>query len=365
MFANSFQYMFALIDCYTATTYLNPLSTIWCGKQIYLCMMMAAIPMEIGYFAAHEQYGPNELLNYVERADAAGFDTVWTSDHIHPWWDTDAHCGAAFPWIGAALERTSDVRIGTGVTPPIARYHPGYLAQVFATLGVMSRNRVHLGLGTGEAMNEAPLGYEWPSYPERRKRLIDACEIITRLWSGGFHTYDGDYWSIDTMRLYTLPESPVPLYIAGNGPKSTEVAGRYANGFLTLQDADTYRETLVPALEAGAERADRDPDEITRVKQLLLSYDEDYDRALESTSFWRGPPSIGFDQTIFDPREIERAGREMPIDEMTDEFFVTNDPMEICEKLDELEAAGFDEVEILSSSPDQEKFVEMMGAQVL
>lgn len=53
--------------------------------------------MEIGYFAAHEQYDPNELLDHVGRADVAGFDTAWTSDHIHPWWDTGAHCGAALP----------------------------------------------------------------------------------------------------------------------------------------------------------------------------------------------------------------------------------------------------------------------------
>lgn len=321
--------------------------------------------MDLGYFAAHEQYDPESLLAHVERAESAGFDTVWTSDHIHPWWHTDAHCGAAPPWMGAALERTEDVRIGTGVTPPIARYHPGFLAQMFATMGAMNEGRVHLALGTGEAMNEVPLDYDWPAYPERRKRLIDACEIITRLWDGGFHTYDGHYWSIDTMQLYTLPGERVPLYIAGNGPKTTEVAGRYANGFLTLRDVDAYEDVLVPALEAGADEAGRDPEEIRRTRQLLLSYDEEYDRALESTGFWRGPPAIGFDQTMYDPRDIEAAGKEIPLEEMTDEFFVTNDPAEIREKLDTLETAGFDEVEILSSSPSQETFIEMMERDVL
>lgn len=321
--------------------------------------------MDIGYFAAHEQHGPNELIEHVELAEQAGFDTVWTSDHIHPWWHTDAHCGAAPPWMGAALERTNDVRIGTGVTPPIARYHPGFLAQIFATMGAMNEGRVHLALGTGEAMNESPLGYEWPPYPERRKRLIDACEIISTLWDGGFHTYDGHYWSIDTMNLYTLPDERVPLYVAGNGPKTTEVAGRYADGFLTLRDIEAYQDILVPALESGAESADRDPDEITRTRQLLLSYHDDYDRALESTGFWRGPPAIGFEQPIHDPREIESAGQEISLEEMTDEFFVTNDPYEVQEKLDELEAAGFDEVEILSSSPDQVAFIEMMENKIL
>ncbi|WP_254533120.1 TIGR03557 family F420-dependent LLM class oxidoreductase [Natrinema gelatinilyticum] len=321
--------------------------------------------MDVGYFAAHEQYSPTELLAHVERAEASGFDTVWTSDHVHPWWDTDAHCGAAWPWMGAALDRTESVRIGTGVTPPIGRNHPGMIAQAFATLGAMYPGRVHLALGTGEAMNEVPLDFEWPPYPERRKRLIDACEIIDRLWDGGFTDYDGHYWSVNEVKHYTLPEERVPLFIAGNGPKTTTVAGRYADGFLTLRDADFYQRVLEPALEDGATEADRDPDEITLTRQLLISYDPDYDRALESTGFWRGPPAIGFDEEIHDPREIEAAGREISIEEMTDEFFVTDDPADIREKLATLEEAGFDEVELLSSSPDQETFIETMETEVL
>ena len=321
--------------------------------------------MDIGFFAAHEQYSPQSLLSHVKQAESAGFDTVWTSDHVHPWWHTDAHCGAAHPWMGAALEATSTIRIGTGVTPPIARYHPGYLAQVFTTLGDMYPGRVHLALGTGEAMNEVPLGYEWVKYPERRRRLIDACEIIHGLWDGGFLDYEGTYWNTNALQLYTLPEERVPLYIAGNGPKTTEVAGQYADGFLTLVDIDRYQERLVPALEAGAKKANRDPDEIRRIRQLLVSYDPDYEQALEHTGFWRGPRAIGFDQEIADPREIEREGRKIPIEEMADEMFVTDDLGTLAEKLHGLQEAGFDEVELLSSSPDQEGFIEMMKREVL
>jgi len=252
--------------------------------------------MDVGLFTAHEEYDPSTLLEHAEWIESAGFETVWTSDHIHPWWHTDAECGAAWPWLGAALERTDSVRIGTGVTPPIGRYHPGMIAQVFATLGAMYPGRVHLAIGTGEAMNEVPLGYEWPPYPERRKRLIDACEIISRLWDGGFLDYDGHYWTTNSLNLYTLPDERVPLYVAGNGPKSTRVAGRYADGFLTLVDNERYAETLVPALEDGADEAGRDPDSITRTKQLLVSYDKSRERALDSVGFWRGPAAVGFDR---------------------------------------------------------------------
>ena len=321
--------------------------------------------MDVGLFAAHEEYTPATLLDHVTAAESAGFDTVWTSDHIHPWWHSNAQCGAAWPWLGSALERSESVRIGTGVTPPIGRYHPGMIAQVFATLGAMYPGRVHLTLATGEAMNEVPLGYDWPPYPERRNRLIDACEVITRLWDGGFVDYDGHHWSTNSLNLYTLPDERVPLYVAGNGPKTTEVIGRYADGFLTLVDTDRYRNSLVPALEKGAEEAGRDPDDITRIQQLLVSYDEDYKRALQSVGFWRGPAAVGFDQEIADPRVIEEEGRKLPVEEMADNWVITDDIGDVRAALDAAQEAGFDEVEIHSASPDQQSFIKVMSQNVI
>lgn len=318
--------------------------------------------MKVGYFAAHELYPPEELLEYVSAADKAGFHTVWSSDHMHPWWDTGAHCGAAWPWLGAALAETMSVRLGTGVTPPIARYHPGIIAQTFATLGTMYPSRVHLALGTGEAMNETPLGFNWPPYEERRKRLIDACEIIHGLWDGGFIDYEGHYWDVDTCKLYTLPQERIPLFIAGNGPKTARVAGRYADGFYTIPDIDTYREELAPALQEGAEAANRDPKEIDIIRHFGLSYGKDYDQALQHAGFWRGPRAIGFHQDIHDPREIERRGRELPLESMEDAWLITDDPADINEVLERHEEAGFDEIVFQASScPSQIDYIDTIA----
>lgn len=317
--------------------------------------------MDVGFFAAHEQYSPTDLLDYAEDAEAVGFDTVWTSDHLHPWWDTDAHCGAAWPWLGSALERTNSVRVGTGVTPSIGRYHPGLIAQVFATLGATYPGRVFCTLSTGEAMNERPLGFDWPEYSERRQRLIEACEIIRQLCSGGFHDYEGDHWELDTMKLYTLPEDPVPLYVAANGPNSAYVAGRYADGFLTtVDDLDRYENVLLPALEDGAEDGDRDPDDIRRIKHMGVSLADDYERALDGVGKWLGPLAIGHSEDIYDPREIERKSDQVPRDEWSNWGLVTTDPADIAEELDSYRDAGFDEVEIVSASPDQSSFIEAM-----
>jgi G6PDH family F420-dependent oxidoreductase len=322
--------------------------------------------MEFGLFAPHEQYDPSTLLSHAELAEREGFDSVWTSDHFHPWWHTDAHCGAAWPWLGAALERTDSVRIGTGVTPAIGRYHPGLVAQTFATLGTMYPGRVHLTLATGEAMNEVPLGYEWPDYTERRCRLVDACEIIDRLWGGGFNDYDGHHWDLDGARLYTLPDARVPLYVAGNGPLTAEVAGRYADGFLTLADPEPYREELVPALERGAEVADRDPAAIRRIRQLPVSYAEDREQALDGADFWRGTLAVDFDEAVADPREIERRGRDVSRDRLAAEWgLVTTDPADIVAAAERHREAGFDELEFLSASPDQAAFAAVARRRLL
>jgi len=313
--------------------------------------------MDIGVFAAHEQYSPERLLAHAERADDAGFDSVWTSDHFHPWWHTGAHCGAAWPWLGAALERTEQIRMGTGVTAPIGRYHPGIIAQTFATLAAMNPGRVHLAFGTGEALNERPLGFDWPGYEERKRRLRDACEIVTRLWSGDRISYDGHHWSLDDAMLYTLPEERPPLYVAANGPETARVAGEYADGFLTLVDPETYEEELVPALEAGAEEAGRDPDEIDRIRQFSVSYAQDPGDAVDGVEFWTGSMAVDFSEDVYDPREVEDRGREIPREDWSEWGLVTDDTADVREAVETHREAGFDEIEFLSTSPDQERFI--------
>lgn len=337
--------------------------------------------MDIGVFCAHEQHRPTTLLSHATAAETAGLDSVWTSDHFHPWWDTGAHCGAAWPWLGVALERTDSLRIGTGVTAPVGRYHPGLIAQVFATLGALYPGRVHVCLATGEAMNERPLGYDWPPYEERRERLVDACEVVSRLWGGtrgadtpgadrarrdadGFLDYDGHHWTLDTAKLYTLPDERVPLYVAGNGPETARVAGMYADGFLTLVEPAQYRDELVPALEAGAEAVGRDPDEIRRIRQKSVAWADDERAAREAAGFWRGSLAVGFDEEVYDPREVETRGRRVGPDELDEWGLITADIGDVVAEVDRHREAGFDEVEFLSSSPDQRRFVAALGDAV-
>jgi len=157
---------------------------------------------------------PRDLLNDVINMDQNGIERCWTSDHYMPWWDSGASGGAAWPWLGAALAKTNRIVIGTGVTAPILRYHPAIVAQVFATLGYMFPNRVFLGIGRGEALNEVTSGNHWPSNSEKFGRLKEALHLIKKLWTEDWVEFKGNYYWVKNSKLYTKPSKPVPLYIA-------------------------------------------------------------------------------------------------------------------------------------------------------
>src|SRR5918996_6235266 len=156
-----------------------------------------------GYWAAQEQYPMENLLKFVAEAERYGFNTTMTSDHFHPWWHDGGYGNFTWIWIAAAAERTKKMKFVTGVTAPIYRYHPAIIAQAFASLDVLYPGRIGLGLGTGEAMNEVPLGYDWPkSSKVRLTRTIEAIQVIKKLWNKGSRDEQSDNGKETSTDLY-------------------------------------------------------------------------------------------------------------------------------------------------------------------
>ena len=84
--------------------------------------------------------------------------------------------------------------LGTAVTSPLFHYHPALVAQMAATVDRLSDGRLWLGVGTGEALNERPLGFPFPGYGERQARMQEALEIMHLLLAGEKVTFDGEYY---------------------------------------------------------------------------------------------------------------------------------------------------------------------------
>jgi len=325
------------------------------------------VACRFGFYAAHEQYDPNSLLGFAVKAEENNFDTVWSSDHFHPWSHTNANSGFAWVWLSAAAERTRRVSLGS-VTAPLLRYHPALVAQAFATLNFMYPDRIFLCLATGEAMNESPLGLRWPPYKERLARLEESIKIIKMLWEDSFVDFNEKYYRLRKANLYTKPKTKIPLYVAANGPCGAYVAGKYADGLLTSGRTfeSNFERELLPAIKKGARDAGRNPDILEKIVHMVTSYDEDFDRAVEGCRFWNATMVPGiFNADVYDPRETEKMAQSIEREEIIEKRFIVTSEEEAIRKIEKYIKFGITEVEFLSTSPDQNKFIEFFGRKVI
>jgi coenzyme F420-dependent glucose-6-phosphate dehydrogenase len=323
--------------------------------------------VKISIQAAHEQVNPSELLHDVEYMDQNGIERCWSSDHYMPWWNTGASGGAAWPWLGAALARTKNITIGTGVTAPILRYHPAIVAQVFATLGFMFPNRVFLGVGRGESLNEVTSGNKWPSNLEKFERLKEAVHLIKKLWSEEWVNFEGNYYWVKDSNLYTKPKTPIPLYIAGLGKQSAMLAGEYGDGFVTNElNVQSISDNLFPALKEGAKRAEKDYDSLEKILFIPASYDpDDKKKAIESIRFWRGAMiKAFFDVDVHDPKKIEENAQVIGDDTLENMLLVITNFEDATEKLQKYVKLGFTEIVLTNSSPDRHKLVKLVSDEI-
>lgn len=226
----------------------------------------------IGYTLMTEQSGPRELVRYAAAAEQVGFDFEVSSDHYSPWLTSQGHAPYAWSVLGAVSQVTSRVELMTYVTCPTVRYHPAVVAQKAATLQLLSDGRFTLGLGSGENLNEHVVGEGWPSVHVRQDMLQEAVEIIRELHTGELVTYEGEYFRVDSARIWDAPEGGVPLALAVSGDASIE-------RFAPLGD---HLVTTEPDAELLASWDAHHPDGTSRkIGQVPISWDPDRDVAIE------------------------------------------------------------------------------------
>ena len=138
-----------------------------------------------------------------------------------------------------ALSQVCDLPVTTAVTCPTVRIHPvdrrpGRRDQRGAARGPLHPRRRH-----GEALNEHVLGDAWPTADVRLEMLEEAVGLMRELWRATSSTTDGRHYTVDTARIYTLPDAPPPIYVSGFGPKATELAARIGDGYITTSPDPT------------------------------------------------------------------------------------------------------------------------------
>jgi G6PDH family F420-dependent oxidoreductase len=223
-----------------------------------------------GYTLMCEQSAPAALVGDAVQAERAGFEFAVISDHYFPWLDSQGHAPNAWPVLGAVAQATSTMDLMTYVTAPILRYHPTVVAQLAATVGLLSEGRFTLGLGAGENLNEHVVGQGWPPVNVRHEMLHEAVQIIRLLFAGGYVNFSGDHYRVDSAKLWDIGDPPPPIGIAVSGPQSLQLAGEHADVLIAVEPD--------PALTAGFDavggRGKR------RVGQVPICWDPDHSAAV-------------------------------------------------------------------------------------
>lgn len=323
----------------------------------------------IGYKASAEQFRADDLLRFALLAEEAGFDSVGVSDHFQPWRHSGGQAPNALVWLGALAARTKRVQIGTSVATPTFRYHPALMAQAAATIESLAPGRSFLGIGTGESMNEVPLGIEWPEIKERFARMREAVDLMQRLWKEDFVTFEGHYYRTKEATIYERPASgKVPLYIAATGEAAARLAGRLADGFICTsgKGEELYTSTLIPAVREGAKKAGRDAADLDMMIEVKVSFDTDLARAMADTTQWAalalpGEQKVG----VHDPREMERLASALSPQQTASRWIVSTDPDEVTERVGSYVGMGFNHLLVHGPGADQPRFIQLFAKEVM
>lgn len=312
--------------------------------------------MRIGYMLSSEEFRPAELLEQARLAEQAGFEALWISDHFHPWLDAQGNSPFVWSMIGS-LSQVCGLPVTTAVTCPTTRVHPAIVAQAAATSAVLLGGRFTLGVGTGEALNEHIYGDAWPSAAVRLERLAEAVEVIRKLWAGGFVEHRGRHYTVDSARLYTLPEQPPKVYMSGFGRKSIELAGRLADGYISTKPVSGMVERFRAAGGTGKPTA-------AGYKTCYAGTEDEAVRIAHER--WSSESTPGeLTQVLPSPRHFAQVATLVTA-EMTGAAITCGpDPEQHVAAFDRYARAGYDELYVNNIGPYWRDFFTLYATEIL
>lgn len=311
-----------------------------------------------GYTLLTEQSGPRELVRYAADAERAGFDFEVMSDHYFPWLDEQGHAGYAWSMLGAVSQVTDRVGLMTYVTCPIVRYHPAVVAQKAATVGVLSDNRFTLGLGAGENLNEHVVGQGWPPVNVRHEMLEEAVGIIRDLLDGGYVSFSGAHYRVDSAKLWDLPEERVEIGVAVSGEQSVRTFAPLADHLVAVEPEPGLVETWDGA-HGGPSR---------KIGQIPVSWDPDRERAVqrahEQFRWFAGGWKVNAE--LPGPAGFAGATQFVRSDDVAASIPCGPDVEAIVESVREFEKAGFTDVALVQIGDErQEEFLRFAETDLL
>jgi probable F420-dependent oxidoreductase len=313
------------------------------------------------------------FLELIELAEQHGFDYGWTYDSHYLWQES-------IPLLTLAADRTSRMKLGHFVTNPGTR-EPTVLASAYATLHDISEGRMVMGIGRGDSARRT-IGLQ----PVKMAEFEQACRMIKDLMNGRPVEWNGKELKLEWART----EPPIPIYIAGYGPKALGVAGRVSDGVIIQLADPVIIEWIMATAREAAEQEGRDPDALecivgapskvsddiaacrdevrwfpamvsNHVMDLIEKYGWDSDIPSELTDFVKTRKG-------YDYKDHSRVGAkhgEFVTDEICERFSVIGSVDQCTKKLRELEAVGVDQFNIYLMTHGQEETLEAYGREII
>lgn len=311
--------------------------------------------MRYGYKLMAEAFGPTELVRQATLAEKAGFDFVEISDHYHPWLERQGHSPFAWSVLGSIATATDRIGLATGVTCPTVRYHPAIIAQAAATVALLSDGRLTLGVGAGERLNEHVVGLGFPAARVRHTMLREALEIISLLWQGGYHSYDGEYLTLEDARVFDLPDEPPVVAVAAGGPAAARIAAEFGSGLFAVEpDAE-----LVEAFEGAGGTG-------PRYAEASLAWGSDAEEALEHAWRMNAWSMTGWKvmSELPNPVNFEAVSAVVHKEDVAAKLSAGPDAADHVEAVVPFADAGFDHVALMNAGPDVDGFFDFFADEL-
>ncbi|MGI8651450.1 MAG: TIGR03557 family F420-dependent LLM class oxidoreductase [Geodermatophilaceae bacterium] len=325
--------------------------------------------LTFGYAAMLEQFAPGEAVELTALAEEHGFSGCMAADHFQPWVPQQGQASFVWSVLAAVGERTAG-DFGPGVTCPSFRFHPALIAQAAATLESMYPGRSWLGVGSGEALNEHIIAGYWPEAGERSRRMFEAIEVINRLFTasaaGKDIKHDGEFFKLETTRLWTMPEKAPPILVATAGPINAKKTGKFADGIITVGAPLEKIEGLFAKFADGAKEAGKDPDSMPKVLQLHMSWADTDEQALTNAMTEWPNGGMKFPKAdIRSPLDFEQMAKLVRPEDFEGRMVISADPDVHRAYIQRFVDLGFDRVYLHNVGRNQKEWIDTFGRDVL